>query len=103
MRRRVVTTPEADADIADAYEWYAALRPELGTDFLAELAVTFMQLEQFPEAHAVIRGETRRAILKRFPYSVFHIVDPDAVTVTGVLHFRRDPQVWPLRLPRSEP
>jgi plasmid stabilization system protein ParE len=89
MPRRVLTTPEAD--------WYEAQRPGLGPDFLAEVAAIFSYLEAFPEAHAAIRGETRRAIVHRFPYSAFYVVDPDSISVTGVLHFRRDPNARPGR------
>jgi len=97
MPRRVLTTPEADADIADAFDWYEAQRAGLGPEFLAEVAAVFSYLEAFPEAHTAIRGATRRAIVHRFPYGVFYIVDPDSVSVTGVLHFRRDPHAWPGR------
>ena len=95
MPRPVLTTPEADADIEDAFGWYETHAPGLGSDFLAELAVTFSSLEEFPEAHPKIRGETRRAVIHRFPYGVFYIAGPDLTSVTGVLHFRRDPRAWP--------
>ena len=95
MPRPVFTTPEADADISDAFEWYDARLSGLGADFLGELAEVFSSLEAYPEAHALIRGETRRAVVHRFPYSVFYIVDPDSIVVTAVLHFRRDPRAWP--------
>jgi plasmid stabilization system protein ParE len=95
MPGRVLTTPEADADLADAFDWYEKLRSGLGAAFLAEVAVVLSHLESYPEAHAIIRGETRRAIVHRFPYGVFYVVDPDLTSVTGVLHFRRDPVAVP--------
>lgn len=95
MPHPVLTTPEADADIADAFDWYEAQRPGLGAEFLAEVAAVFSYLEAFPDANAAIRGDTRRAIVHRFPYGVFYIVDPDLISITGVLHFRRDPHEWP--------
>ena len=95
MPRPVFTTPEADADIRDAFAWYEARLPGLGADFLGEVAIVFSSLEAFPEGHAIIRGETRRAVLHRFPYSVFYVVDADSIAVTAVLHFRRDPRSWP--------
>jgi hypothetical protein len=33
----------------------------------------------------------------RFPYSVFYVLDADSISVTGVLHVRRDPHAWPSR------
>jgi len=41
MPARVLTTPEADANLTAAFDWYEAHRPGLGTDFLAEVAAVF--------------------------------------------------------------
>ncbi len=91
MPGRVLTTPEADADLAAAFDWYEAHRAGLGSDFLAEVAAVFSYLEGFPEAHAAVRGETRRTMVHRFPYGVFYIIDRDSVAVTGVLQDSDDP------------
>ncbi|WP_373068904.1 type II toxin-antitoxin system RelE/ParE family toxin [Gemmatimonas sp.] len=96
MPRPVLPTPVADADIADAFAWNEVRVRGHGSDFLAELAATFSFLEEFPGAYLKMRGETRRAVVLRFPYGVFHLVDPDSTSVTGVLHFRRDPPAWPV-------
>jgi plasmid stabilization system protein ParE len=47
-----------------------------------------------PGAHPIIRGQTRRALVRRFPYAVFYVLDPDVVAVTAVMHGRRDPRRW---------
>jgi cytochrome P450 len=49
----------------------------------------------------VVRMPVRRATLRRFPYTLFHMVEPDLVVVLGCLHHRRDPKVWPDRTPDS--
>ena len=94
MKPRLLLEPEARADLAEAFVWYEAQRLGLGSEFLAEVAIVLERIEDLPEAFAVIRGETRRALVHRFPYAVFYVLDPDVVAVTAVMHGRRDPRRW---------
>lgn len=97
MPRPLHTEPEADADLADAFAWYETQRPGLGSEFLAGVGRTFLAIEQVPDGHQVLRGITWRALLRRFPYGVYYILEPDLITVTAVLHARRDPIRWQAR------
>jgi hypothetical protein len=40
----------------------------------------------------------RRALLHRFPFGAFYVVDGDGAVVIGVLHGSRDPRLWKSRL-----
>lgn len=94
MAREIVIEPEAGADLADANDWYESQRMGLGSEFLAEVAHTIRRIETFPEEHRVMRGDTRRALIRRFSYGIFYIVEPDLIAITAVLHARRDPRRW---------
>jgi plasmid stabilization system protein ParE len=37
---------------------------------------------------------TRRALLKRFPYAVYFAVDNEIIVVLAVFHTSRDPESW---------
>ena len=54
-------------------------------------------IEESPERFPVIRGRTRRALVHRYPYGVFYIVENDLIAVTACLHGRRDPRCWQRR------
>ena len=97
MPRRVVLEPWARADVAEAFVWYEQQRAGLGSEFLAEIARILTTIEQHPEQHAIVRGQTRRALVRRFPYGVFYIIDRDDIAVTAVMHGRRDPLRWQSR------
>src|SRR5574341_869742 len=86
--------PEAEADLDAAFTWYEQQRPGLGSEFLAEVAYTFSQVEESPKRYPVIRGMTRRVLVRRFPYAVFYVLEPDVIAVTAVMHGRRDPRRW---------
>ncbi|HEV8264247.1 MAG TPA: type II toxin-antitoxin system RelE/ParE family toxin [Gemmatimonadales bacterium] len=86
--------PEARADLAEAFDWYENQRLGLGSEFLAEVARVLESIERNPQEYGIIQGQTRRALVRRFPYAVFYIIDPDLVAVTAVMHGRRDPRRW---------
>ena len=50
-----------------------------------------------PLAFPAVHGETRRAVVRRFPYGVYFRVIGDDVVVTAVMHGRRLPRRWQSR------
>lgn len=42
------------------------------------------------ELALVVHKTFRRALLRRFPYSVFYVVEPAVVLIAGVVHHSRD-------------
>ena len=94
MPPRLLLEPEAEADLAEAFAWYEDQRPGLGSEFFAEVARVLAAIERSPQQFPIIRGQTRRALVHRFPFAVFYVVDPDVIAVTAVLHGRRDPRRW---------
>jgi plasmid stabilization system protein ParE len=97
MKPRLFLEDEARDDLVDAFQWYEGQRAGLGSEFLAAVALVFERIEENPGAYPVIRGTTRRGLVRRFPYSVFYVVDPDLIAVTAVMHGRRDPRRWQKR------
>ena len=97
MQPRFLLAPEAKADLADAFAWYKAQRTELGSEFLAQVALILESIEHAPERYPIVRGTTRRALVRRFPYAVFYISESDVVAVTAVMHGRREPRRWQSR------
>ena len=98
MRREVVIRPEAESDIGDAYAWYEKQREGLGFDFLLCVEETIDRIRETPEAYPRVHKQARRALIRRFPYGVFYIVETDKVVVVAVYHGRRDPKGWRARI-----
>jgi plasmid stabilization system protein ParE len=93
----VLIRPAAAADVEDAFAWYERQRPGLGVDFRLELQAALDRVAEKPELYQMIRRDTRRALLRRFPYGVFYRVYPEAIVVVAVMHGRRDPRRWQSR------
>jgi plasmid stabilization system protein ParE len=71
--------PAAAADVEDAYRWYEGKRTGLGDEFLAEVSNVIESLVAYPERSPVVRRQTRRVNLRRFPYSIFYRIVEDEV------------------------
>jgi len=94
---RLTVRPEAELDALDAGSWYEGERSGLGTEFLGELRATFSRIEEGPKRFPVVFREVRRAILHRFPFGVFFIVESDNAVVLAITHLRRHPSAWQRR------
>jgi plasmid stabilization system protein ParE len=89
--------PAAAADVEDAYRWYEDQQAGLGDEFLAAVSTVIESLATYPERFPVVYRQTRRANLRRFPYSVFYRIIDDQVIVVACMHGRRDPRRWQSR------
>jgi plasmid stabilization system protein ParE len=96
----LVLRPEAEADIAEAYEWYESRSPGLGTRFLDAVASTLTSVRDAPDRFPVLHDEpsvaVRRALVAVFPYGVFYVWDARtaAISIIACMHARRDPRRW---------
>ena len=91
---RLVVGAAAEADVLDAALWYEQRSPGLGREFLRAVDGTLAEIAAMPERYPVVRGEARRALLRRFPYGVYFVVTPGFISVIACIHARRDPQRW---------
>lgn len=94
----VVVQPEAETDLAAAFDWYEDKKPGLGEDFLREIKRVFERLAENPLACHILHRDVRRALVRRFPYKVIYLVESDRIEVIGVIHVKRHPDYWKGRL-----
>ena len=94
---RLISKPEVDRDIEAAYDWYEQEQSGLGLDFLYELRKTYDRISEGPLKYQALRAGIRRALLRRFPYAAYFVVERDFVVILAVLHAGRDPAEWQRR------
>jgi plasmid stabilization system protein ParE len=99
MAAELIIAREAAADLDEAYTWYEDQRVGLGEDFLDRVDACIEAICRFPEMHALIHQNYRRALVRRFPYAVFYEYADGTVTVYCVFHTSRNPRKWRRRLP----
>ena len=97
MTRSVRFRSEAEAEALEAQRWYEGRRSGLGTKFAGALEDSVSRIAKNPAAFPKVRGETRRAVLQRFPYAIYFRASDDAVVVLAV-HGRQHPGRWLTRV-----
>lgn len=101
MSLRVRVTPEALADLDEAQDWYERAEVGLGLRFLEEVEKSLRSAADWPDAASAVLGSVRRALVARFPYALYYVVDGGELVVLGCIHARRHPRVWRRRARKS--
>ena len=97
MTLQLIVSIEARADIEEAVAWFGRISPTLPVRFGIELENIYSSILEHPEMYPVVYKNFRRALLRRFPYSIFYVVDPPVVLIVGVVHQARDDDTWKRR------
>jgi toxin ParE1/3/4 len=97
MRPRFLVEAEAEAELAEAFSWYEGRAQGLGTEFTRAVRAAFALISRNPEQFPRVRGDVRRALVRRFPYAVYYIAEDDQISILAVIHTRRHPRRWQSR------
>lgn len=71
MPNELIFLPEARNDIAEAYLWHEEQSLGLGMDLLRCLEASFLSIQRNPLIYQIVHENYRRALARRFPYSIF--------------------------------
>ena len=96
MTRRVVFRPQAEDDALQIRQWYEARREGLGAEFGLAVDARVARVAANPLAFQRAHGETRRAVLARFPYAIYFRVVGEEIVVLA-LHGRQHQSHWQAR------
>jgi plasmid stabilization system protein ParE len=94
---QIVVRPAAAADVDEAFLWYESQRPGLGHEFLAAAQNLVDAIAQHPLRYPVVRRDTRRALLPRFPYAIYFRIYDDVIVIVACMHGRRSSRRWQVR------
>jgi plasmid stabilization system protein ParE len=93
MKYKLNILPEAENDVREAFLWYESIRLGLGYDFLMQVDAGMRFIERNPDACSSGYKNTRKCLIKRFPFKIIYLAEEDRVTVLGVLHGKRNPEL----------
>ena len=96
MALEIVFRPQAEDEALEVRQWYESKRFGLGREFGDELNRIVERIATGPLHFPRVHGETRRAVLSRFPYAVYFRVADSAVVVLAI-HGRQHPSHWQRR------
>ena len=97
MSRRLVYRSEAEQEIFAAAEWYEARGSGLAAEFLRAFDAATASVQRNPLQHPQVHPQMRRALLRRFPYSLIYSVSEEEIVVLACAHWRQSPRRWQRR------
>lgn len=84
--------PSTTADLNEAVSHYNEQQPGLGATLRTEVYAAIAFVRQNPEIYAEAKG-VRRALVKRFPYSIIYRLFPNQrIRVLVIRHHKRHPE-----------
>jgi len=93
VKYHIVVRRLAEGDLEEAEDWYNEQQPGLGSEFRGAISDLFGRLTDNPRIYPRVHGDVHRAVLRRFPYLVYFLIEGSHVVVLAVLDSRRDPRV----------
>lgn len=97
MTLEIRLRPEAELDLEDAAIWYEQQCAGLGHQFLDEAAASLSSIAASPLLYPLVHRNTRRALMRRFPFGVYYQIDTSTVIVVAIMHGSRNPSRWKMR------
>ena len=88
---------EAEADIPEAFEYYESCRKNLGADFILCIEESITRIEKTPRQYKIIHKTVHRALVRKFPFGIYYVLDNEKNIIFGVLHARKNPKHWQAR------
>ena len=93
----VIFTQAARAELIEAQNWYEGEATGLGRRFRQTVDALIERITDNPLRFPIVFKNVRRALLRRFPYSLFFVVEDDALIVIACFHASRNPLRWQKR------
>lgn len=90
--------PQAREELLAAVEYYESITPDLGADFLIDIENAVQRIRAFPSHGSPWAADTRRIVIRRFPFDVVYLETRTTIVVVAVAHQRRSPFYWKKRL-----
>lgn len=98
MSRRLIIRPEAEMEVAEAFDWYEGRVSGLGSEFLLCVDASFNAIQRNPHQFPCVHKMVRRAITRKFPYEIYFVEDTERIVVLSVFHAKRNPKSWRKRI-----
>jgi plasmid stabilization system protein ParE len=94
IEREIIVRREAQLEVQDAFHYYQEKSEGLGFEFMRSLDAALQSAKRNPLAYQKIYKETRRILLRKFPYAVFYIAEENRIVVIACFHQKRSEIDW---------
>ncbi len=94
---KLLIHPFAELDMTDAKEWYDLQQEGLGNKFVSEIRETVKCIQENPFQFPKEKKNIRKAIVHKFPYSIFFYTNKELINIFAFFHSSRNPLIWQKR------
>jgi toxin ParE2 len=94
---RVRVRSVAEAEFAEATDWYAARSHAAAERFVSSVESLLNHLSEHAHQFPIIFSDIRRVGVPGFPYGVFFRLRGSTCYVIAIMHGRRHPRRWQSR------
>jgi toxin ParE1/3/4 len=98
LTRPVLLRRAAELDLVAIEDWYETQRQGLGAEFREAVDDMIARIAENPRVYPELYRESRRAVLRRFPYVLWYRLSGNTVVVLACVHGKRDPRSIRARL-----
>ncbi len=98
MKYQVIIRTEAEAELLEAVKWYEEKVQGLGANLLLNIEATLESISRILEAYAPTYKNTRRALVRKYPFGIHYIIDKEKIIVLAIFHENRNPKELKKRL-----
>ena len=88
----------AQKELDDAFEYYESQQTNLGYHFLSEVQNALGLIKTYPHAWSKFSKNTRRCLLKRFPYGIIYQKRDTTILVIAIANLHKKPNYWAKRV-----
>ena len=92
MSLPIIFRPIARLEMDDAMGWHQKQKVGLEVEFKDAVDQMLERIAAAPLRFGPVRGGVRRALLRRFPYAIHFVPEPNAIIVLAVFHAKRAPR-----------
>ena len=84
----------AQQELDDAFEYYEYQQLDLGYRFVQEVHNSIELIKAYPLGWSSISKNTRRCLVKNFPYGVIYQKRENIILVVAIANLYRKPNYW---------
>ncbi len=90
--------PEAAIEFEESVQFYRHRGRTLGSRFASEVRAAIRKIMAEPSRWRVLEEDVRRCPVRVFPYAVLYTIEEDFILIIEVMHGKREPGYWKMRL-----
>jgi len=90
----IIVRREAQLEVQKAFHYYQEKSEGLGFEFMRSLDAALQFVKRNPLAYQKIYNETRRVLIRKFPYAIFYIAEENRIIIIACSHQKGSEIDW---------